>query len=85
MKTLQLTLVLALALQMALTYPQVFSVFNRQLFPNFSFGSAPSRPQPIFNRFVKRPSPQPQPQPSRFVAQPSFTSSFNGYSELVWN
>ena len=45
-----------------------FSVFNRQLFPNFSFGTPVQRPQGP--RFVQRP------QPTRFAAQPSFTSSF---------
>merc|ERR1712038_92116 len=48
-----------------------FSVFNRQLFPSFSFGRPASRPvQPPRPRFV------PRPQPSRFVSQPSFNSAF---------
>jgi len=73
---------LALASVTVLGKPQ-FSVFNRQQFPNFRFGaprpsrpSAPARPQPTI-RFT------PRPQPTRFVPQPSFTSSFNNPAPVI--
>ena len=73
-------LILALATVMVIGEPQ-FSVFNRQFFPNFSFGrpSAPvrrpvARPQPT--RFAPRPVSRPAPAaaPSRFVPQPTINT-----------
>ena len=75
-----LALGLLALMQSASARPQ-FSVFNRQLFPDFSFrGQSPRRPAVQFSpvqrperpRFVSRPAPQPAPQ--RFVPQPTFTS-----------
>ena len=76
MKVVFLILALTMAVTMVSGKPQ-FSVFNRQFFPNFSFGrpSAPvrrpvARPQPT--TFVSRPVSRPAPAaPSRFVPQPT--------------
>lgn len=67
---------LAFVMQATEARPQ-FSVFNRQLFPSFTFRGQSSRPvsRPVQVQRPERPRFFSRPAPQRFVPQPSFSSS----------